>query len=108
MTAIASPNVVVWNKSANFDGDQFPDPGRFGRSWALNWHLSFACGPHYCMGAALASIELTALFAALREFVPDMSVTGTPLPVYSNFGSGFHSLPVRLEPRAERLRGISR
>ncbi|MEU9333241.1 cytochrome P450 [Streptomyces sp. NPDC048290] len=100
--------VVVWNKSANFDGDQFPDPGRFDLSRTPNRHLSFAYGPHYCLGAALAKIELTALLEALLEFVQDMSVTGTPQPVYSNFGSGFHSLPVRLEPRTEPLRGNSR
>ncbi|MEU2995046.1 cytochrome P450 [Streptomyces griseoincarnatus] len=100
--------VVVWNNSANFDGEQFPAPGRFDLSRAPNRHLSFAYGPHYCLGAALARIELTALLEALLEFVQDMSVTGTPQRVYSNFGSGFHSLPVQLEPRAERLKGSSR
>ncbi|MFE9799218.1 cytochrome P450 [Streptomyces goshikiensis] len=97
--------VVVWNNSANFDEAQFTEPDRLDLGRTPNRHLAFAHGPHYCLGVALAKIELTALLEALVEQVDDITLTGEPKRIYSNFLSGYHSLPVRLTARAEVRRG---
>lgn len=68
--------------AANRDPAVFPDPAR------LEWdrpnsarHLAFAAGPHYCLGASLARLEIAEVFAALAERFPDLRVTD-PHPPY--------------------------
>ncbi|MFB6504270.1 MULTISPECIES: cytochrome P450 [unclassified Streptomyces] len=104
----AGDTVTIWNNAANFDPEQFEDPDRFDLGRTPNRHLSFAHGPHFCLGAVLARIELTALLEALVEYVDEMSVTGAPQRIYSNFARGFHSLPVRLAPRRDTVKGKHR
>lgn len=87
--------VTVWNSSANFDPAQFDDPSRLLLSRAPNRHLTFAIGPHFCLGAQLARVELSALVTALVETADGMELIGEPKRLYSNFLSGCHSLPVR-------------
>ncbi|KER03981.1 cytochrome P450 [Photorhabdus temperata] len=90
--------VTVWIKSANFDESVFHNPGVLDLSRAENRHFSFAYGAHFCLGAVLARIEIAALLNALVEQVQDIVLVSTPLPIYSTFLSGFHSLPVRFTP----------
>ncbi|RJQ81267.1 cytochrome P450 [Pseudonocardiaceae bacterium YIM PH 21723] len=98
-TAIRAGDVVtVWNNAANFDDAEFHEPHRLNPDRAPNRHLSFAYGPHFCLGAALARIELVALLDALAELVSDITVLGEPKYIYSNFLAGMHSLPVRFTP----------
>ncbi|MDG4810900.1 cytochrome P450 [Micromonospora sp. WMMD1120] len=87
--------VTVWNSSANFDPRQFDEPTRLRLSRAPNRHLTFAIGPHFCLGAQLARIELGALVAALVRTTDAMELIGEPKRLYSNFLSGFNRLPVR-------------
>ncbi|MFC3898203.1 cytochrome P450 [Lentzea rhizosphaerae] len=94
--------VTIWNSSANFDPAQFDDPGRLRLSRSPNRHLTFAQGPHFCLGAQLARIELTALVTALVEAADGMELIGEPKRLYSNFLSGFHSLPVRFAAAAAK------
>ncbi|MEV5447888.1 cytochrome P450, partial [Streptomyces sp. NPDC052644] len=61
-------------------------------------HLGFGYGPHHCLGAALARLELRALLLALAEFVDSVSVVGEPVPLRSNLVHGYRHLQVRLEP----------
>jgi cytochrome P450 len=99
-TVIAAGDVVtVWNRSANFDEAEFDRPGELNLARTPNRHLSFAYGPHFCLGAILARMEVAMLLEALREEVSAIEVAGPPSPMYSNFLSGFHQLPVRLTPR---------
>lgn len=94
--------VTVWNSSANFDPRQFDDPARLRLDRTPNRHLSFAVGPHFCLGAQLARIELAALLDALVETVDGIEPAGEPKRLYSNFLSGFDRLPVRFAAARDR------
>jgi len=91
--------VTVWNVAGNLDERQFADPGRFDVGRTPNKHLTFAYGPHFCLGAHLARQELGAVLAALRDQVGAVRANGPQRRVYSNFLSGLSSLPVVLTPR---------
>jgi cytochrome P450 len=88
--------VTVWNASANRDERQFPDPDTFDLSRKPNKHLTFAYGPHFCLGAYLARVEIGAVLEALRDTATDIELTGPVRRVYSNFLSGLYSLPLAL------------
>lgn len=90
--------VTVWNASANFDEREFSRPQQFLLDRAPNRHLTFAYGPHFCLGARLARIQLAATLTALRDLVAGIEVTGPPERVYSNFLGGTCNLPVVLKP----------
>ncbi|MGH3501657.1 MAG: cytochrome P450 [Nocardioidaceae bacterium] len=92
----AGDSVALWTISANRDEAQFPDPDTFDITRSPNRHLSFGFGIHRCVGAALGTIELTALYRKLIDapvrFVPDGAVRRLP----SNFIVGVGQLPVRV------------
>ncbi|MEV6558531.1 cytochrome P450 [Nocardia sp. NPDC051756] len=90
--------VTMWNASANRDERAFAEPDRFVLARDPNKHLTFAHGPHYCMGAYLARAELSAMLEALRDSVSEIRMTGPARRVYSNFLSGYSTMPVQLVP----------
>jgi cytochrome P450 len=89
--------VTAWIASANFDEREFAAPNEFRVDRSPNRHLAFAYGPHFCLGARLARIQLEAAFTALRGLVAEIEVIGEPRRVYSNFIGGTFTLPVRLK-----------
>ncbi|GAA3021843.1 cytochrome P450 [Streptosporangium longisporum] len=91
--------VTTWMASANRDERVFDAPDDFVLSRSPNKHLSFAHGPHFCLGAFLARAELTALLESLCELVSVAEPAGPPRYVYSNFLSGMSALPVTLTGR---------
>jgi cytochrome P450 len=100
--------VTVWNSSANFDPLEFAAPRQLQLSRRPNRHLSFAYGPHFCLGAQLARVELSVLMEVLVDLVDEIHLADAPQPIYSNFLNGFHSLPVRLVARnSDRRRSTS-
>ena len=92
----AGDAVTLWNTSANQDEDAFEAPAEFDLGRAPNRHLTFGYGPHFCLGAALARIELGALIDGLRDVVTDIRPAGERRRIYSNFLAGYSSLPVHL------------
>ncbi|MDH6128770.1 cytochrome P450 [Kitasatospora sp. GP82] len=88
--------VTLWNASANRDETVFDDPDTFDVARDPNRHLTFGYGPHFCLGAQLARIEIRALLHALREMVATVEVTGQVHWLPSNFISGVSTLPVAL------------
>lgn len=91
--------VTAWNVSANRDEREFDRPAVFDLGRSPNRHVTFGYGSHFCLGAALARMEIAVLAQALRRRVSAIDLTGTPRQVYSNFLSGYTSLPVALTPR---------
>jgi cytochrome P450 len=91
--------VVVWFASANRDPSVFPDPHRFDitRPPSKQVHCAFGRGgPHYCLGAHLATMEVRVLMEELVPRVAAIELAGPPVRVRSNFANGLKSLPVRV------------
>ncbi len=77
----------------------FTDPNRFDVRRNPNPHLAFGFGPHFCMGASLARLELKVMFSELLRRLPDLHLAGDPLPRRpSNFISGPEAMPVAFTP----------
>ncbi len=62
----AGDRVTLWYPSANRDDEVFADPFTFDITRTPNPHVSFGGGgPHYCLGASLAKLEITILLDEL-------------------------------------------
>lgn len=89
--------VVMFYSAANRDPSVFPDPDRFDIHRQPNDHLAFGGGgPHFCLGAPLARLQLRVLFEELLRRFPDYRVVGEPVFIESNFFHGIKQLPVQL------------
>jgi cytochrome P450 len=95
----AADKIVVWFSSANRDPDVFADPDVFDPARVPNDHLSFGHGPHFCLGAHLARVQMRAMFAAVLDLLGDVEPAGEPVRLRSNFQNGIKSLPIRWRPR---------
>jgi cytochrome P450 len=92
--------VALYYASANFDESVFHDPHRFELGRAPNDHVSFGRGgPHFCLGAHLARLEVRVVLEELRSRVSTIELTGDPVRLRSNHINGLKHLPVRLTPR---------
>lgn len=95
--------VVVFHASANHDERVFPDPHRLDLGRSPNPHVSFGDGPHVCLGAHFARLQLRVLHEEVRRACGGLELAGPPRRLVSNFINGIKSLPVRLrEPSAPR------
>ncbi len=95
----AGAKVVLWYVSGNFDDAEFADPGTFDVGRSPNRHLSFGRGgPHLCLGAHLARLEVRVMLAALARRVARFELAGSPRRIRSNFTNGLKELPVRATP----------
>jgi cytochrome P450 len=92
--------VTLWNCSANRDEAVFADPTVFDLNRDPNRHVTFGHGPHFCLGAYLARVEISALLASLVEFVDRIELAGSVRRVHSNFLNGISHLPVSVVPSA--------
>jgi cholest-4-en-3-one 26-monooxygenase len=91
--------VVMLYASANRDEDVFADPFTFDITRSPNPHLTFGGGgPHFCLGANLARMEMRILFQEIARQVGTIQQTGPITRLRSSFVHGIKSLPVRLTP----------
>ncbi|MFJ7911283.1 cytochrome P450 [Kitasatospora sp. NPDC096204] len=89
--------VVVYHASANRDASVFADPDRPDITRTPNDHVSFGFGPHFCVGAQLAKIQMSALLRRVVAELPDLEIVPgeRPARLVSNFQNGLKSLRIR-------------
>ena len=90
--------VVMWYVSTNRDESRYEDPDRFDVERNPEHQAFGAGGRHYCLGTALARLELNILFEETLKRFPAMELDGHPEFVESPFVNQLKSLPVRLRP----------
>ncbi|WP_163760559.1 cytochrome P450 [Mycobacterium botniense] len=91
----AGESVLLSYVSANRDEDVFGDPFRFDVGRDPNKHLAFGYGVHFCLGAALARMEVTSFFTELLPRLKSIELAGDPQFVATTFVGGLKHLPVR-------------
>jgi cholest-4-en-3-one 26-monooxygenase len=95
----AGEKVVVYYPSGNRDEDVFENPNLFDVSRSVNPHMAFGGGgPHFCLGASLARLEIKCMFEELLTRLPDIELDGPVQRLRSNFVSGIKHMPVRFTP----------
>jgi len=90
--------VVLWYVSSNRDESRYEDPDRFDVTRNPEHQAFGAGGRHFCLGTALARLELRILFEATLARFPEMELAGKPEHTESPFVNQLKSLPVRLRP----------
>ena len=93
----AGESVLLSYVSGNRDEDVFEDPFRFDVGRDPNKHLAFGYGVHFCLGAALARMEVNSFFTELLPRVKSVELTGAPQFVATTFVGGLKHLPVRYQ-----------
>lgn len=86
--------VTFWEMSANRDERVFAQPFTFDIARSPNRHLGFGAGVHFCLGAALARLELRVVLEELRASGLTFSLAGEPEWMPNNRLFGLKSLPV--------------
>jgi cytochrome P450 len=90
--------VLTSHDAAHYDPNHFADPARVDLRRDPNPHMAFGYGKHYCLGAALARLEVQVVLAELTKRLPDLSVAVAPEDVKWKSGvsiRGLVELPVR-------------
>ena len=88
--------LALWYPSSNRDEDRYQDPDRFDVLRNPEHQAFGAGGRHFCLGTALARLELKILVEETIKRFPNMAIDGEPTWVLSQFSSQLKSLPVRL------------
>ena len=89
--------VVMWYASSNRDETRYEDPERFDIHRNPEHQAFGAGGRHFCLGTALARLELKILFEETLARYPKIALEGRPRFVESAFLNQLKTLPVRLD-----------
>ena len=95
----AGESVYLAYVSANRDEEVFNEPFRFDVGRDPNKHLAFGYGVHFCLGAALARMEMNSLFKELIPRLDSIELAGTPELIATVFVGGLKHLPIRYSMR---------
>jgi cytochrome P450 family 142 subfamily A polypeptide 1 len=89
----AGDEVVLLYESANFDDSCFDEPDRFEITRTPNDHLAFGFGPHFCLGASLARVEVQTMVQRILDRLPGLHRATDEPP--TRFLGALRELPVR-------------
>ncbi len=92
-------SVYLTYVSGNRDEDVFNEPFRFDVGRDPNKHLAFGYGVHFCLGAALARMEMNSLFTELVPRLESIELAGEPELSATTFVGGLKHLPIRYSLR---------
>ncbi len=90
--------VVLWYVSSNREESLFEDPDHFDVTRQAEHQAFGAGGRHFCLGTALARLELRVLFEETLARYPEMQLVGDTIYAESAFINQLKTLPVRLTP----------
>jgi len=91
----AGESVLLSYASSNRDEEVFDDPFRFDVGRDPNRHNAFGYGVHFCLGAALARMEVNSFFSELVPRLKSIELTGDPSHIATIFVGGLKHLPIR-------------
>ncbi len=95
----ADEKVVFFHISANRDEKVFEHPQTFDITRNPNPHIAFGGGgPHFCLGANLARMEIRVMFEHLLDRMPDLTLDGEVQRLQSQFINGVKHIPVAFTP----------
>lgn len=94
----AGDKVVMWYASSNRDESRYEEPDRFDVLRNPEHQAFGAGGRHFCLGTALARLELRILLEETLARYPEMEIAGRPAFIESAFLNQLKALPVRLAP----------
>ncbi|MET8087568.1 cytochrome P450 [Micromonospora sp. NPDC005237] len=97
----AGDKVVIYYISANRDPAAFTDPDRLDLARDPNPHLAFGIGPHFCLGAHLARLEMAAFLTAIRPHLGRLRLTGPVRRMRTNFMNAVTAMPARFDVAPE-------
>ena len=93
----AGDKVAIWFNAANHDPEAFEHPYRYDLAREGNDHMAFGRnGPHLCLGAWLARMEIRLVFQELMKRVDRLEPAGDVARLRSNFIAGIKRLPVKV------------
>ena len=88
--------IAMYYPSGNRDEAIFGDSQGFDVGRAPNPHMAFGGGgPHFCLGASLARLEIRCMFEEVLRRLPDIELDGPVQRLRSNFINGIKHMPVR-------------
>ena len=90
--------VVMWYVSSNRDETRYEDPDRFDLRRNPEHQAFGAGGRHFCLGTALARLELKVMIEETLRRFPKIEIADSPAFVESLFLNQLKALPVRLQP----------
>jgi len=100
----AGDKVSIWYISANRDEEVFDEPFTFDITRSPNEHVGFGGGgPHHCLGANLARMEIRVLLEEMARRIPTIALDGDPAALRSNFIAGIKHMPVRFPTGAREV-----
>jgi len=95
----AGDTVFVANHAVNRDPEVFSHPDECQLDRDIPQHFAYGYGPHYCLGAKLARIQMKSLFSNMLKRWPEMTLESNDPSQRNHYSlafSGFHRLPVVL------------
>jgi cytochrome P450 len=93
----AGESVCLVFASGNRDPEAFVDPQHFDVGRQPNRHLGFGAGVHFCLGAALARMEIDSFFKQLLPRLHAIELVGEPKFSPTTFVGGLKYLPIRYD-----------
>ncbi|MFC7672348.1 cytochrome P450 [Mycolicibacterium sp. GCM10028919] len=95
----AGESVLLSYVSGNRDEEVFTDPFAFDVGRDPNRHIAFGYGVHFCLGAALARLEINSFFSELLPRLASVELAGRPDYLATTFVGGLKHLPIRYSLR---------